>query len=100
MALCGAIYVTYMFTIDIPTYYSRWRIDQSHGKDYTGFREGLKNLAFHWTKTHDPKDWEGEFVWMLIYFSLAVWVSLALTQAPIDSLDEGFASLGISPTEM
>ncbi|HEU0294037.1 MAG TPA: hypothetical protein VFR47_14950 [Anaerolineales bacterium] len=56
MALSGAIYVTYMFSLDIPTYYSRWRIDQSHGKSYTGFREGLTNLTFHWTKTHDPQD--------------------------------------------
>jgi hypothetical protein len=90
MAVCGAIYVTYMFTLDIPTYYSRWRLDQVSGKIYTGFREGLTNLAFQWTTTHNPKDWEGEFIWMMIYFSLAVWVSLAFTQAPIDRLDEGF----------
>jgi hypothetical protein len=92
MAVCGAIYVTYMFTLDIPTYYSRWRLDQINGKVYTGFREGLMNLAFDWTKTHDPADWEGEFVWMAIYFSLAVWVSLALTQAPIEKLEAHVAS--------
>ena len=91
MALCGAIYTTYMFTLDIPTYYSRWRIDQTNRKVYTGFREGMRKLVFHWKKTHDPQDWEGEFIWMMIYFSLAVWVSLALTQAPIDLLEEGIA---------
>jgi hypothetical protein len=66
MALCEAIYVTYMFTLDIPTYYSRWRNDQTNGKVYTGFRKGLMNLAFHWRKTHDPQDWEGEFIWMMV----------------------------------
>jgi len=91
MAVCGAIYVTYMFTLDIPTYYSRWRLDQRNGKTYTGFREGLTHLAFDWTKTHNPQDWEGEFIWMLVYFSFAVWVSLALTQAPLDGLKERFA---------
>lgn len=89
MALCGAVYVTYMFSLDIPTYNSQRRIDQSNGKVYTGFQDGLRNLAFHWTKTHNPQDWEGEFVWMVIYFSLAVWVSLAFTQAPLDRLEAG-----------
>ena len=100
MALCGAIYVTYMFSLDIPTYYSRWRIDQSNGKVYTGFQDGLRNLAFHWTKTHNPRDWEGEFVWMVIYFSLAVWLSLAFTQAPLDRLEAGLTFSQNSLDEM
>ena len=91
MALCGAIYVTYMFTFEIPTYYSRWRLDQRNGKTDTGFREGLTDLAFDWKVTHNLQDWDGELSWMAIYFSFAVWVSLALTQAPIDGLDQRFA---------
>ena len=88
MALCGAIYVAYMFTLDIPTYFSRWRRDQMNGKEYIGFEGGLKNLVLHWRVTRDPQDWQGEYVWMMIYFSLAVWVSLALTQAPLDGLED------------
>jgi hypothetical protein len=97
MAVCGAIYVIYMFTLDIPTYYSRWRLDQLSGKIYTGLGEGLTNLTFHWSTTHNPQDWQGEFVWMVIYFSLAVWVSLAFTQAPLDRVEEGLAFSQKSP---
>ena len=32
--------------------------------------------------THNPQDWHGEFVWMVIYFSLA------FTRAPLDWLEE------------
>jgi hypothetical protein len=28
--------------------------------------------------THDPAEWKGEIAWMSLYFSLAVWASLAL----------------------
>ena len=97
MTVAGAIYVTYMFTLDIPTYYSRWRLDQLVGKIYTGLGAGLTNLTFHWTTTHNPQDWQGEFVWMVIYFSLAVWVSLAFTQAPLDRLEENLAFSQKSP---
>jgi len=98
MALCGAIYVAYMFTLDIPTYYSRWRRDQMDGKEYTGFEEGLRKLAFHWRLTYDPHDWQGEYIWMMIYFSLGVWVSLALTQAPLDDLEDAVAPHKKSPS--
>ena len=32
----------------------------------------------HWTVTHDAARWDGEMLWMTLYFSLAVWSSLAL----------------------
>jgi hypothetical protein len=100
MTVCGAIYVTYMFTLDIPTYWRRWRRDELSGKRYTGFRQGFKNLAFQWTTTHNPQDWQGEYIWMLIYFSLAVWVSEAFTQAPLDSVQQDLALSKVSSTLM
>ncbi|PWT94431.1 MAG: hypothetical protein C5B54_00005 [Acidobacteria bacterium] len=92
MTVCGAIYVLFMLTIDVPTYYSRWRLETATGKELTGFAEGFHNLAYSWTTTHAAKDWQGEFVWMLIYFSLAVWVSLAFTQAPLGRFSQDGAS--------
>ena len=39
---------------------------------------GLHDLATHWVVTHDIADWRQEIAWMSLYFSMAVWTSLAL----------------------
>lgn len=90
MAIGGAIYVLYMFTLDIPMYFTRWLEEVSNHTAYTTFAEGFKNLATDWHVTRNPSDWTGEFIWMIIYFSLAVWISLAFTQTPFNRLKSDY----------
>jgi len=35
-------------------------------------------VSARWVVTHDFAEWKDEIVWMSLYFSAAVWASLAL----------------------
>jgi hypothetical protein len=73
-----AFYLAFLVTIDVPMYLSRWRADLADGNRLLGLIEGLRDVSTRWIVTHDLTHWRGEIVWMSLYFSAAVWASLAL----------------------
>jgi hypothetical protein len=73
-----AAYVVFMATVDVPMYFGRWQADLATGKDYLGLFAGLHDVATRWVVTHDIAQWRDEIAWMSLYFSTAVWGSLAL----------------------
>jgi hypothetical protein len=38
----------------------------------------LRDASTRWVVTHDLAEWKDEIVWMSLYFTAAVWASLAL----------------------
>jgi hypothetical protein len=64
--------------IDVPMYFERWQADLSSGKELLGIAAGLHDVSTRWAVTHDFAQWKDEIVWMSLYFSAAVWSSLAL----------------------
>src|SRR4051794_26886633 len=40
--------------------------------------EGLRDVSTRWIVAHDLAEWKDEIAWMSLYFSAAVWASLAL----------------------
>jgi hypothetical protein len=71
-------YVVFMATVDVPTYFARWQADLASGKKLFGFFAGIHDVATRWVVTHDFTQWRDEIPWMSLYFSVAVWTSLAL----------------------
>ena len=45
---------------------------------YLTIAEGFHDSAVRWVVTHQWRDWREEIPWMTIYFSVGVWMSLAL----------------------
>jgi len=78
MAAGVAGYVIFMATIDVPMYFARWQADVASGKELLGLFAGLHDVATRWVVTHDFAQWQDEIPWMSLYFSIAVWTSLAL----------------------
>jgi hypothetical protein len=79
VAIVGiACYLAFLITIDVPMYLSRWRADVSDGSKLLRPLEGLRDVSTRWIVTHDLAEWKGEIAWMSLYFSMAVWASLAL----------------------
>jgi hypothetical protein len=79
VAIIGiAGYLTFLLTIDIPMYLSRWRAGIADGSTLLGFLDGLRDASTRWIVTHGFAHWKGEIAWMSLYFSAAVWASLAL----------------------
>lgn len=81
LVACAA-FVAFMCTVDVPMYLSRWRADELNGRAYLSLTEGLRDVAQRWTVTYSLADWREEIAWMSLYFSFAVWISLALVHAP------------------
>ena len=73
-----AAYLVFLMTIDVPMYLSRWRADMADGSRPLRPLEGLRDVSTRWIVTHDLAHWKGEIAWMSLYFSAAVWASLAL----------------------
>jgi hypothetical protein len=71
-------YLGFLVTIDVPMYFSRWQSDLTSGKEFFGLFAGLYDVSTRWAVTHDINQWQDEIAWMSLYFSAAVWSSLAL----------------------
>jgi hypothetical protein len=71
-------YLAFLMTIDVPMYLSRWRAGIADGSKLLSPLEGLRDVSTRWVVTHDLAAWKGEIAWMSLYFSAAVWASLAL----------------------
>jgi hypothetical protein len=79
MAVIGIVgYLAFLMTIDVPMYLSRWRTEVGDGSSLLSPLEGLRDVSTRWVVTHDIAEWKDEIPWMSLYFSAAVWASLAL----------------------
>jgi hypothetical protein len=79
IAIIGvAGYLAFLMTIDVPMYLSRWRTEVGDGSKLLRPLEGLRDVSTRWVVTHDLAEWKDEIPWMSLYFSAAVWASLAL----------------------
>jgi hypothetical protein len=79
VAILGiAGYLVFLIVIDVPMYLNRWRAERSNGGRLLRPLEGLRDVTTRWVVTHDIAHWKEEIAWMSLYFSAAVWASLAL----------------------
>jgi hypothetical protein len=82
VAIAGiAAYLVFLATVDIPMYLTRWRDGLVGGSKTLGPLEGLRDASTRWVVTHDFRQWKDEIAWMSLYFTVAVWASLALCLA-------------------
>jgi hypothetical protein len=71
-------YLAFLATVDVPMYVTRWRSEMANSAWILSPREGLRDASMRWVVTHDMAEWKDEIAWMSLYFSAAVWSSLAL----------------------
>ncbi|MDB6083556.1 MAG: hypothetical protein JWN43_1437 [Gammaproteobacteria bacterium] len=80
--VAGFAYVIFMFTVDVPMYWSRWIADEAVGRHYMSIAQGLLDVSQRRVVSHRWNDWKNEVAWMSLYFSVAVWISISLIHAP------------------
>jgi hypothetical protein len=79
VAIVGiAGYLTFLVSVDVPMYVSRWRATLADRGRLLRPLDGLWDVSTRWVVTHDLAEWRSEIPWMSLYFSAAVWASLAL----------------------
>jgi len=79
----GLVYVTFMFSVDVPMYWARWVADEAVGRHYMTIGQGLLDVTRHRVVSHRWSDWRHEVAWMSLYFSVAVWISISFMHAPV-----------------
>lgn len=89
----AAAYVVYMLAVDVPMYWARWVADEASGRAYLDLSQGAVDVATRWTPTLRWDDWRSEVIWMSAYFSVAVWLSIALVHAPRLAAADSAASI-------
>jgi hypothetical protein len=87
--LAGLGYVGYMFSVDVPMYWTRWVADEAMGRPYFSVAQGVIDASTRWLVSHRWDDWKTEVVWMSLYFSAAVWVSIGLIHARLANNSAG-----------
>jgi hypothetical protein len=79
----GAAYVAFIFFFDVPMYWSRWLADQASGRQYLRISQGAVDVRRRWIVSYRWEDWKNEVLWMSLYFTAGVWVSISLVYASI-----------------
>jgi hypothetical protein len=80
-ACAGVAYAAYMFLVDVPMYWARWVADEAQGRQYLSIAQGIHDTFQRRVISHRWEDWKSEVVWMSLYFSVAVWISISLVHA-------------------
>jgi hypothetical protein len=70
--------VALILIVDIPLYITRWRAGKRDGLRYLRVVEGLKDAVVRRRVTQTRDAWREEVLWMGLYFSAGVWVSLGI----------------------
>lgn len=83
VCLIGVGYVLFMFSVDVPMYWERWVADEAMGRRYLSLSQGVADASGRWVVSHDWRVWKTEVTWMTLYFSVAVWMSIAMVFAPM-----------------
>ncbi len=79
IAIVGiAGYLAFLATVDVPMYLKRWRAELASGFTPLHPMDGLRDVSKRWVVTREHSEWKEEMPWMSLYFSAAVWASLAL----------------------
>lgn len=77
----GTLYVAYIFIVDVPMYWARWKADEALGRRYLSVAQGLAAVSRRSVVSMRWEDWRSEVTWMSLYFSFGVWASISLVFA-------------------
>lgn len=80
--VCGLAYVTFMVIVDVPMYLSRWQLALAEGHPAMSMAAGLREVLEQCNVVREWAAWREDVPWLTLYFSAAVWISIALAHAP------------------
>jgi hypothetical protein len=83
LCLVNAGYVLFMFFFDVPMYWSRWRADERDRRRYLPIARGAVDICRRRLVSYRWEDWKSEVLWMSLYFTLGVWISVSLVYASL-----------------
>jgi hypothetical protein len=82
-SVLGVAYVSYMLLVDIPLYANRWLATEAADGQYLTVAQGLRDIVYPHAVTYAFDAWRHELLWMALYFSVGVWISIGLVHSPL-----------------
>lgn len=79
---CGMLYIAFMVIVDVPMYLTRWQAGVTARHEYLSLHDGLSELLQRCVVTHNWSAWRDDVPWLSLYFTVAVWISIALAHVP------------------
>jgi hypothetical protein len=79
---CGIAYILFMVTVDVPMYVSRWLAGLAASSDNLTLIEGFRAVVQRCQVAWDWNLWREDATWLTLYFTVAVWLSIALPHVP------------------
>jgi hypothetical protein len=75
----GLVYIAFMVIVDVPMYIVRW---QGAGGFTVPLDEGVRAVLERCVVRREWSAWREDATWLTLYFTVCVWVSVALPHAP------------------
>jgi hypothetical protein len=80
--LSGLVYIAFMTWVDVPMYLTRWHAAAAAGHEPLSVQAGLREIMARCTVVREWSAWREDVPWLTLYFTSAVWISVALAHAP------------------
>lgn len=81
-AAVALAYIGFMLSVDLPMYYQRWQADLLSGRVYLSLAEGAAQVLQRCVVNLEWAAWREDVAWLTLYFTVAVWSSIALMHFP------------------
>jgi hypothetical protein len=79
---CAGAYVAFMAAYVVPMYLTRWHAGVAASRESLSLAEGLREMLARCVVERDWARWAEDAAWLTPYFTLAVWISIALVHVP------------------
>lgn len=81
--IVGSIaFVAYVLGVDAPMYWRRYRQGRARGQAYMRLDQGVRDAFHRRVCSGSWAAWKADALWLTPYFSLGVWVSIAMACVP------------------
>jgi hypothetical protein len=80
--LCSMAFVAYVLGVDAPMYWRRYQRGRACGQTYMRLGHGVRDAWHRRVRSGNWGAWKADALWLTPYFSVGVWVSIAMVWVP------------------
>lgn len=80
--VCAVAFVAYVLTVDAPMYWRRYRHGRAQGLAYMRLDQGAHDAWHRRVRSGSWAAWKADALWLTPYFSVGVWLSIAMVCVP------------------
>jgi hypothetical protein len=80
--ISSAVYIAYMAGADVPMWIARWQADPGGLHAGISVVDGLHTALQRCVVSREWAAWRDDVPWLSLYFTVAVWISIALAHVP------------------